>query len=38
MHPRSSTLQPKCGLRGKIGASLMRKRVINGRINYVKGI
>ena len=25
-------------LRGEIGASLMRKRVINGRINYVKGI
>ena len=24
--------------RGEIGASLMRKRVIKGRINYVKGI
>ena len=40
MHPRSSTLQPKCGPRGEICASLMGKksRVINGRINYVKGI
>ena len=25
-------------LRGEIGASLMRKRVINGRINYIKCI
>ena len=38
MHPRSSTLQPKCGSKGEIGASLMKKRLINGRINYVKGI
>ena len=29
---------PNVALRGEIGASLMRKRVINGRINYVKGI
>ena len=28
---------PNVALRGEIGASLMRKRVINGRINYVKG-
>ena len=25
-------------LRGEIGASLVKKRVINGRINYIKGI
>ena len=25
-------------LRGVIGASLVKKRVINGRINYIKGI
>ena len=25
-------------LRGDIGASLVKKRVINGRINYIKGI
>ena len=29
---------PNVALRGEIGASLMRKRVMNGRINYVKGI
>ena len=29
---------PNVALRGEIGASLMRKRVINGRISYVKGI
>ena len=31
MHPMSNTLPSKC-------ASLMRKRVINGKINYIKGI
>ena len=29
---------PNVTLRGEIGASLMRKRVINGRISYVTGI
>ena len=29
---------PNVTLRGEIGASLIRKRVINGRINYIKGI
>ena len=29
---------PKVTLRGEIGASLVKKRVINGRINYIKGI
>ena len=29
---------PNVTLRGEIGASLMRKRVINGKINYIKGI
>ena len=29
---------PNVTLRGEIGASLVKKRVINGRINYIKGI
>ena len=29
---------PNVTLRGEIGTSLMRKKVINGRINYIKGI
>ena len=29
---------PNVTLRGEIGASLMKKRVINGRIHYIKGI
>ena len=29
---------PNVAVRGGIGASLMRKIVINGRINYIKGI
>ena len=29
---------PNVTLRGEIGALLIRKRVINGRINYIKGI
>ena len=29
---------PNVALRGEIGASLIRKRVIYGRINSVKGI
>ena len=29
---------PNVILRGEIGASLVKKRVINGRINYIKGI
>ena len=29
---------PNVTLRGEIGASLVKKRVINGRINYLKGI
>ena len=29
---------PNVALRGEISASLMGKRVITGRINYVKGI
>ena len=30
--------KPNVALTGEIGASFMRKRVINSRINYVKGI
>ena len=29
---------PNVTLRGEIGASLVKKRVTNGRINYIKGI
>ena len=29
---------PNVTVRGEIGASLVKKRVINGRINYIKGI
>ena len=29
---------PNVNLRGEIGASLVKKRVINERINYIKGI
>ena len=29
---------PNVTLRGEIGASLVKKRVINGRLNYIKGI
>ena len=29
---------PNVTLRGEIGASLVRKRIINGETNYIKGI
>ena len=29
---------PSVTLRGEIGASLVKKRVINGKINYIKDI
>ena len=29
---------PNVAIRGEIGASLMRRRMINGKINYIKGI
>ena len=34
----ASHYSPNVTLRREIGASLMRKRVINSRMNYIKGI